>query len=239
MKPTNRNAPSKTKTIIVFLATIIIGFILFVLPNIFFGVTKTNDGLKGINLLYMALFQLLSVLALIYYSLKVLKKDFNYIGLTNKKWKTDALLGLFVGLCWTGCQFLWIIPSTGGAKREDISQAISMMDGTTIGLLSLIALGVIGGGIAEEIYNRGYFISVLKSVFKNQNIGLWVSAILSILFFALGHLPTDTLGWFDILIPTIAYTLLFIFTKRLTAPMIAHGIYNMTAILSTYQLYYA
>ncbi len=145
---------------------------------------------------------------------------------------------MLVGLCWTGCQFFWIIPSTGGAKRADISQVIFMIDGTTIGLLSLIALGVIGGGITEEIYNRGYFINVLKSVFKNQNIGLWVSAMLSILFFVIGHLPTDALGWFDILVPTIAYTLLFIFTKRLTAPMVAHGIYNMTAILSTYQLYY-
>lgn len=114
-----------------------------------------------------------------------------------------------------------------------------MMDGTTIGLLSYMGLGVNGGGIMEEIYNRGYFINVLKSVFKNPEIGLWVSVILSILFFAFGHLSADTLGWLDILIPTIAYTLLFIFTKRLTAPIIAHEIYNMTAILMSHHMYYA
>lgn len=103
---------------------------------------------------------------------------------------------------------------------------------------SFVALGVIGGGITEEIYNRGYFINVLKDTFKNPKTGTWIAAILSIAFFAAGHLPNDALGWFDILVPTIAYTLLFLYTKRLTASIIAHGIYNMTAILLTYHIYY-
>ena len=116
---------------------------------------------------------------------------------------------------------------------------ISTMDGTAIGLLSYIALAVIGGGIAEEIYNRGYFISILKDVFKNPKTGIWISAFISILFFAMGHLPSDALSWFDILVPTIAYTILFVYTKRLTAPIAAHGVYNMTAVILTYQFYYS
>jgi hypothetical protein len=40
------------------------------------------------------------------------------------------------------------------------------------------------------------------------------------------------------LVPTIIYTVLFLFTKRLTAPIVAHGIYNMSAILLTYYLYF-
>ena len=184
------------------------------------------------------MFQFITVCLLIYFSLRLLNKDFRYIGLSLSHWKRDGLLGIVSGLAWTALQFEIIIPNTGSAEREDIIQMLEVMDGTLIGMLSYIALGVIGGGITEEIYNRGYFINVLKDCFKNPGIGLWIAAILSILFFAIGHLPADAISWIDILVPTIIYTLLFLYTGRLTAPIFAHGIYNMTAILLTYYLYY-
>lgn len=113
---------SSAKTLIVFITTIIIGYALFIIPDVFFGVTKINGGKIGINLLFIALFQFFSITALLYISL--------------------------------------------------------------------------------------------------------------------GHLPPDTLEWVDILIPTIMYTLLFISTKRLTASILAHGSYNMAAILLTYYIYF-
>lgn len=226
------------KTLIIFGSTILIGFILFILPNLFFGITKVGGGLTGINLLYIALFQFGSVVLLIYFSLKLLGKSFRFIGWSWGHWKKDGILGLVSGLGWTFLQFAWIIPATGGASRADVSQIIDMMDGTAVGLTSYIALGVIGGGLTEEIYNRGYFINVLKQIFKNPKTGLWLSAGLSVLFFAAGHLPSNSIEWIDILIPTCIYTLLFIYTKRLTAHIIAHGIYNLTGILMVYYLYF-
>ncbi len=234
----NKQKTSRRKTLLIFISTILLGFILFALPNLFFGISKVNGGLIGINLLIIALFQLVSVTLLIYYSLRFLNKDFSDIGWNFEHWKKDSTLGLVVGLTWTLLQYTIIIPNTGGAERADIQGALSMMDGTTIGLLSFIALGVIGGGITEEIYNRGYFINVLKGTFQNPQTGLWIAALISIVFFCLGHLPSNAVEWVDILIPTTAYTLLFIYTQRLTAPIVAHGIYNMTAILATYFMYY-
>ncbi len=234
----DQKQPSRKKTLIVFILTIIIGFVLFALPNLFFGISKINDRLIGVNLLLIALFQLTTVSLLIYFSLKVLKTDFKYIGLSFKNWKKDSALGLLIGLIWTGLQFGLIIPNSGGIDRQDILQIVSMMDGSIIGLLSFIALGVIGGGITEEIYNRGYFIIILKDTFINPQKGLWISAIISVLFFAIGHLPTDAIGWIDIIIPTLSYTILFLYTKKLTASIVAHGIYNMSAIILTYLMYY-
>lgn len=234
---TNKSTESKTKTVIVFILTIILGYALFIIPDVFFGVTKINGGKKGINLLFMALFQFFSITALLYGSLKLLKKDFKYIGLRFINLKKDILLGIVFGALWTVIQFTLLIPNTGGANREDIKGMLEMYDGSIIGLLSFIALGVIGGGITEELFNRGYFINILKDVFKNPKIGLWVSAILSIIIFSLGHMPVTALDWFDILVPTIMYTMLFILTKRLTASIAAHGIYNMSAIILTYYMY--
>ncbi|MEQ8523283.1 CPBP family intramembrane glutamic endopeptidase [Gracilimonas sp.] len=234
---TERNI-SRSKTLAIFIFTILFGFILFIIPNLFFGITKVGGGLTGINLLYIALFQFCTVTLLIYYSLKWIGKDFKFIGWSWENWKKDGGLGLIVGLGWAVLQFAWIIPATGGASRADISQILDMMDGTVIGLISYISLGVIGGGITEEIYNRGYFINILKSTFKNPKTGLWISAIISILFFAAGHLPTNIIEWIDIMVPTIMYTLLFVFTGRLAPSIIAHSIYNMTGILAVYFLYY-
>lgn len=228
----------KGKTLAVFIVTIVAGFVLFILPNLFFGITKINGGLTGINLLFTAVFQVVTVTLLVYFSLRVLNKDFSDIGWSSQHWQRDSLLGLGVGLLWTILQFAWIIPSTGGAARNDVAGMVETFDGSVIGLISYVALGVIGGGIAEEIYNRGYFISVLKELFDNPQVGIWVAAVLSVLFFALGHLPSNGLEWFDILVPTIAYTILFVLTKRLTAPIVAHGIYNLSAILLTYAIYY-
>ena len=230
--------PSQKKTLAVFVLTIITGFVLFALPNLFFGITKINGGLVGTNLLIIALFQIVTVCSLIYFALGLLNKTFRSIGWSSENWRSDSLLGLLTGLLWAALQFGLIIPNTGGAERSDIAQIGSMYDGTVWGLISFTALGVIGGGITEEIYNRGFFINVLKDTFSNPGIGLWVAAILSILFFAIGHLPTDALGWFDILVPTTAYTILFLYTKRLTASVVAHGIYNLTAILLTYYIYF-
>jgi membrane protease YdiL (CAAX protease family) len=216
-----------------------VGFMLFALPNLFFGITKINGGLTGVNLLLIALFQFTAVCSLIYYSLRLINKDFQYIGWSVKNWQKDSLLGLLTGLTWTALQFGLIIPNTGGIERADIAQIVSMLDGSLLGTISFIALGVIGGGITEEIYNRGYFINVLKDVFSSPKTGLWIASFLSIVFFAIGHLPADSLGWLDILVPTVAYTALFLYTRRLTASIIAHGIYNMTAILLVYYIYYS
>lgn len=238
MQEANQRSIGKTKTIVVFVFTIIIGYALFIIPDIFFGVTKINGGKIGINLLFIGLFQFLSITALLYASLKVLKQDFSYIGLRFVQVKKDILLGLVFGLLWTTLQFVLIIPNTGGINRPDINGMLEMYDGSLLGTLSFIALGVIGGGITEELFNRGYFINVLKDVFEKPKLGLWFSAILSVALFSLGHMPVTALDWFDILIPTLMYTLLFISTKRLTASIVAHGIYNMTAIILTYWIYY-
>lgn len=233
-----KKIPGKSKTIIVFILTIFLGYILFIIPDVFFGVTKINGGKIGINLLFIALFQFFSITILLYTSLKILGKNFSYIGLRFVNIKRDILVGLVFGTLWTILQFVLIIPNTGGINRLDIMGILNMYDGSLIGTLSFIALGVIGGGIAEELFNRGYFINVLKEVFKTPRIGLWFSAILSIVIFAVGHMPSTTLDWFDILIPTVMYTLLFVTTKHLTASIIAHGIYNMSAIILTYFIYY-
>jgi len=122
--------------IIVFVITIILGYALFIIPDIFFGVTKINGGKIGINLLFISLFQFFSITVLLYASLKILEKDFNYIGLRFENVKKEILLGLSFGSLWTILQFLLIIPNTGGINRSDINGMLEMYDGSLIGTVS-------------------------------------------------------------------------------------------------------
>lgn len=228
--------PSRARKITIFILTILGGYLLFILPNLFFGISKWNGGLAGINLLYTALFQFLTVTLLVRFSLHRAGHDLRFIGLSfNKK---DVVIGALVGLAWTAVQFLWLIPSTGGAGRADVQGMVEMQAGGLTALLSFVALGVIGGGITEEIFNRGYFINALKETFTNPRTGLWVAAVLSLIIFIAGHLPSNSIELMDIAVPTLAYTILFIKTGRLTAPICAHGLYNLLAILLVYFLYH-
>lgn len=229
---------NKTKTATVFIPTILLGYLCFIIPDVFFGVTKINGGKIGLNLFWIALFQFVSIIGLLSLSLKILKRKFTDIGLKFSHIKKDTLIGLLFGALWTILQFTLFIPNTGGKSRPDIMGMLEMYDGSLLGTISFITLGVIGGGITEEIFNRGYFINVLKDIFSKPTLGLWFSSILSILTFSLGHMPSNGLDWFDILISTIIYTLLFVKTKRLTASIVAHGVYNMLAIILTYILYF-
>ena len=238
VSPGSLSPGSTLKPFLTFALTIILGYALFIVPNVFFGITKVNGGLQGINLLLMALFQCASIIGLLTLSLKKLGQRFRDIGWSRGNGVRDAGWGIIAGGSWAALQFALIIPATGGAERADIVQMVDTMDGTGVGLLSYLALGVIGGGITEELFNRGYFISVLQSIFNHSTLGTWIASLTSIFFFALGHLPTDTLAWFDILVPTVVYTLLFLRTQRLTAPIVAHSVYNASAIVSIYLMYY-
>ncbi|WP_420575324.1 CPBP family intramembrane glutamic endopeptidase [Ekhidna sp.] len=227
--------PTRAKKIRLFIFTILVGYLLFILPNLFFGISKWNGGLSGINLFYTAIFQFVTVTALVKYSLKKAGHDLHFIGLIFRS--KDVLIGAAIGLAWTALQFLWIIPATGGAERADVANMVKMLDGGILSLLSFISLGVIGGGITEEVFNRGYFINALKETFSNPKIGLYMAAILSMIFFIVGHLPSNQIELMDITIPTLAYTLIFIKTGRLTAPIVTHGLYNMLAIILVHHLY--
>ncbi len=228
---------SKTRRIILFVGTILSGFILFIIPNLFFGITKINGGLSGINLFYIALFQIVSISVLIGFSLKKRGWNWSQIGWVRAKFK-HILLGLLAGAIWLVIQFYWLIPSTGGASRPDIIQMVSIMDNSIVTMLSYLSLGIIGGGIAEEIFNRGYFIRGMEDLFSNKKIGVAFAAITSILFFVLGHLPYDLVSTIDILVPTIIYTALFLSTGSLFPSIVAHSLYNGLAIILVYVNYY-
>lgn len=174
---------------------------------------------------------------LIYFGLRYLRLNFNTIGFTSKKWKQDAVLGTFVAIFFVIIDFLWIIPNSGGANKTGITEILIMLDHSWINILWAIPLVSIFGPLTEELLNRGFFIGGIASIFKGSRTAVLLASILSILFFSAGHLPTNVIEWIEILYHTIFYTILYVYTKRLTASIVAHGLWNTLAVIFAMLLY--
>ncbi|QBP41913.1 CPBP family intramembrane glutamic endopeptidase [Paenisporosarcina antarctica] len=224
------------KSLVMWFLIIFVGFILFALTQVPFQMGFLG-GYQGMNLTIIGILQAALIIPLIYFSLRYMKLDFTKIGFTSSKWKEDALLGSIVAICWALIQFIWLIPNTGGDGRADISGILTMLDHQWINILWYIPLGVIGGGLTEELYNRGFVIGAIAGIFRNSRIALYIAAIFAIIFFAAGHLPININEWVDLLVPSTVYTLLYLYTKRLTASIIAHGLWNVLAVIGIFIIY--
>jgi hypothetical protein len=237
MKDMKRNNnQSKFKLLFIWGLVILVGFIFFILPQLPFQMGLLG-GFNGSNLTIVAILQTVLVLSLIFFALKKMKIKPRQIGLSKKNFFSEALLGACFSVVWALIQFLWIIPNTGGGERADIIGILEMLDGTWTNILWYLPLGIIGGGMTEEIYNRGFFIGGIGEIFNHSKLATLLAALLAIVFFAAGHLPQNLVEWVDLLIPSVAYTVLYLTTKRLTASMVAHGLWNTLAVFLCFFIY--
>lgn len=220
----------------VFAVVLIAGFAGFAAPAIFFQMGNAG-GYRGANLAILGVVQLVVVGAIVSGGLTLLHMRPGGIGLTARISRRDALAGLIVAGLWALIQFAWLIPSTGGAERGDITAILDMTGGQWVNVMWYLPLGILGGGVAEEIYGRGFVITVLSDVLGNSMAGTAVAALFSMLFFAAGHFPAGWVEWADILIPSAAYVGLFLHTRRLTAPIVAHAAWNILAVVGIQAMY--
>lgn len=222
---------SRRRIIATYLITMVAGYALFIAPNLIFGIFKIAGGLTGLNLALIGLFQLAAIVLLVAFALRTLGAGFSAIGWDFTVWRSDAAIGAALGLGWALVEMLWLIPAHGGAAEPNVARVIEGIGGSPAGLIGYLVLGVIGGGVAEEIFNRGFAINTLKAAFTNARLGLVVASVVSVALFMLGHIPQSGLDWLTILIPTLIYTALFVATGRLSAPIAAHAVHNAVVVV--------
>lgn len=229
--------PSRARHVATFILTIILGYAIYIVPNVIISMSRIGGGLEGPMFAVLGAIQFVGITALVWISVRSAGYDLPDIGLTSRNWKRDAIIGLVIGLARLALNFLWIIPATGGIDRPDIEQAVAMAGETYGDLFSALTLGVIGGGFTEELFNRGYFIAMFAVLFPRRHVGIWIAAFLSTLIFVAGHLPGSPELLAEILLPTILYTALFLATGRLTASIVTHAVWNGGALILLRILY--
>lgn len=156
------------------------------------------------------------------------------IGFVSENWKQDAIYGISVGLTLAILQYFVVLPLTGGAQRSDIIASAEIMGTSPLGLTAAIILGWLAGALSEEIFFRGHLIRSLSELLGGGSWTLIVSSIVSIALFAYEHIYQGWIGVLNAGMVALAYTTLFLWRKRLTAGIIAHGVYNTLAFLGIY-----
>ena len=169
------------------------------------------------------------------YVWRIVNGDWTSIGFDFQNWKQDSLYGASVGLALALLQYFVILPLTGGAQRSDVIASAEMTGATPYGLIAAIIMGWLAGALSEEIFYRGHLIRSLQKIMGGGRWALMASSMVSIAIFAYGHIYLG--GWSGALnagMVALVYTLLFLWRKRLTAGIVAHGVYNTLAFLGIY-----
>ena len=100
--------------------------------------------------------------------------------------------------------------------------------------LPLLMIQVIIAALGEEIAWRGFFLGKTMKIFP-----FWVSAIVSSILFAIGHIAVGNFGLvfydvFTIFIDSIIYALIYKKTNNCLISTLSHILCNMTGIFLTF-----
>ncbi|WP_190394282.1 CPBP family intramembrane glutamic endopeptidase [Nocardiopsis quinghaiensis] len=227
----NDTAPARTSA--VFLAGTAL---CFVVPPLAVGVLAPAPPPPG-ALIALALVELASAAALVSWWLRRRGLPLSALGLTSRSWGRDALLGAATVPPRLLLEFAVLIPAAGGADNPGVQEVLTSASAGAVALTATVVLGVVGGGLAEELYFRGFLLGALPGFFVHRRAALYGAALVSVLLFAALHLPSSGPDVVAIVVAGLVYTALFLVTRRLTATVVAHSLWNVSAVVGVLALH--
>lgn len=152
--------------------------------------------------------------------------------------RADVLIGLGVALVFAALQFGLIIPATGGAERSDVAMNATQIGESFSGVIGFAILAVTGG-LAEELFFRGVFLTTLRNALGRSTGALVAAFGITVVFFGLLHGYQGVAGIIDTgLYGGLVLTGLYVWRHgRLTAGIVAHAVWNTLAALGIWTLY--
>ncbi|WP_197285861.1 CPBP family intramembrane glutamic endopeptidase [Nocardiopsis sp. NRRL B-16309] len=208
----------------------------FVVPPLTLGLL-VRDSPPPLALVAVALVELVSAAALVFWWLRRRSLTPSDVGLTSRHWVRDALVGAATVPPRLLIEFGVLIPMAGGAQNPGVQEVLASASASVAALTAALVLGVVGGGLAEELYFRGFLLGALPTAFVHRRAALYGAAAVSVLLFSVLHLPTSGPDIAAIVLASVVYTGLFLLTRRLTATVVAHSLWNVSALVTVLALY--
>ena len=186
--------------------------------------------LVGLDYALVGLLQIALVPGAVWLALRPVGLGLGEVGVRGEHWRADALIGLGIAVGFAALQFGLIIPATGGAERSDIVVNAAQVGESFRGVLGFVVLAWTGG-VAEELFFRGHFLTTLRNALGRSRAGLIGAAAVTIVVFALLHGYQGVAGVIDSgIFGGLVLTLLFLWRGgRLTACAVAHAGWNSLA----------
>ncbi|GAB2513832.1 CPBP family intramembrane glutamic endopeptidase [Nocardiopsis aegyptia] len=226
-------APAPVRSSAVFLAG---AFVCFVVPPLALGLLF-RDSPPPLALVAVALTELVSAVVLVFWWLRRRSLTRSDVGLTSRHWVRDALLGAAIVPPRLLLEVGVLIPMAGGAENPGVQEVLTNASAGVAALAATLVLGVVGGGLAEELYFRGFLLGALPKTFVHRRAALYGAAAVSILLFSVLHLPTTGPDIAAIVLASVVYTGLFLLTRRLTATVVAHSLWNASVVFTVLAVY--
>lgn len=171
---------------------------------------------------YQIIFKIAVAFLIIYLLKKQHVNFFEKIKLTYANWL--EIISLSVGVVAIMWAMEWVImlinPNFNTANEATLDGLIANTGAVTI----FMTVAIIAP-IMEEVMVRGLFIGVF---FKEKQ---WLGLLISSLFFAFLHTPTDITSFIIYFVPGVLLGLLYMKTKWLGTPIIAHMLNNLLSLL--------
>ncbi|MFE3461418.1 CPBP family intramembrane glutamic endopeptidase [Nocardiopsis aegyptia] len=225
--------PAPVRSSAVFLAG---AFVCFVVPPLALGLL-VRDSPPPPALIAVALAELVSAVVLVFWWLRRRSLTPSDAGLTSRHWLRDSLLGAATVPPRLLIEFGVLIPMAGGAQNPGVQEVLTNASAGVAALTATLVLGVVGGGLAEELYFRGFLMGALPKTFVHRRAALYGAAAVSVLLFSVLHLPTSGPDIAAIVLAGVVYTGLFLLTRRLAATVVAHALWNTAALVTVSALY--
>ncbi|MGB7819969.1 MAG: type II CAAX endopeptidase family protein [Ornithinibacter sp.] len=152
-------------------------------------------------------------------------------GLARTHWLRDAALGAAIVPVRLLLEFGVLVPASGGASNPGVVEVLDNAAAGAAAVAATLVLGVVGGGVAEELWFRGFLMGVLPEAFGERQRAVWVAALVSVVLFAVLHFPVNGPDVVSILVAGTSYAGLFLVTGRLTASVVSHSLWNIAAVV--------
>lgn len=218
-------------------AALVFGTVLFLLSFLasnFIPSALFNLTMVGPTYAFVGVLQLLLAPVGIALALRIVRLRIRDVGLTTTQLRKDSFIGLTVAFVFALLQFLVVIPNTGGAERSDIVANAAQIGDSIWGVFGFVVLAWTGV-FSEELFWRGHFVTTLRNFLGNTRIALYLTVVITMILFAAGHGYQGWAGIIDTgLYGGLIMTLLYLWRGRLTAPFVAHAMWNTLATIVIY-----
>ena len=150
-----------------------------------------------------------------------------------RNWPATIVGGIALGV---GLKLLLktiVMPLLGAPDRN---AAFQYLVGDTGALPGMLAMVIVGAGIAEEIFFRGYMFERLSGLLGSSRPALAGIVLLSSALFAIAHYPGQGLpGVEQAAIVGAVFGVIFARWKQIWMLMFAHAAFDVTAVLLIYK----
>ncbi|MEW6381746.1 MAG: CPBP family intramembrane glutamic endopeptidase [bacterium] len=164
--------------------------------------------------------------ALVFGLLRLRKEPFCRIGWTRQDMRKHILWGvaIFPLFYFTVGVILDFFTWLGLSHIEEVPVSLSPTGIWEIILGGILVLVV---AFAEEIIFRGYLLSRIKEITDDT----WISVLLSVFLFALGHAYEGAAGMLTVGYIGLVFSLLFLWKKSLTMVIVLHFLTNFIPLV--------